>query len=56
MSQPPPTVTLDAKNLHVPDGLRLIARKMRGTDPKGADALEATANAFAAWRRENPRA
>ena len=46
-----PTITLDATDLHAPDALRLIARKVRGVDPRRADELERTAKTFETWRQ-----
>lgn len=46
-----PTVTLDARDLHAPEALKLIARKVRGVDPRRADELERTAKTFETWRQ-----
>lgn len=47
----PPAVTLDATDLHAPEALKLLARKVRGTDPRRADELERTAKQFETWRQ-----
>lgn len=47
----PPTITLDATDQHAPDALKLIARKVRGVDPRRADELERTAKQFETWRQ-----
>lgn len=48
----PPTITLDAsKDLHAPEALRLIARKIRNMQPEKADELEKTAKTFETWRQ-----
>lgn len=46
-----PAITLDAKDLYAPEALRLIARKVRGFDPRRADELERTAKTFETWRQ-----
>lgn len=45
-----PHVTLDAMDPHAPEALRLMARKHRPTNPAKAQELDASADAFAAWR------
>lgn len=47
----PPKITLDARDLHAPEALKLIARKVRGVDPRRADELERTARQFETWRQ-----
>ena len=46
-----PTIQLDALDLHAPEAIRLIARKVRGVDPARADELERTAKKFETWRQ-----
>lgn len=46
-----PTITLDATDLHAPEAIRLLARKVRGVDPRRADDLERTAKTFETWRQ-----
>lgn len=46
-----PTITLDAQDLHAPEAIRLLARKVRGVDPRRADELERTAKQFETWRQ-----
>lgn len=46
-----PTITLSARDLHAPEALRLLARKVRGVDPKRADELERIAKTFETWRQ-----
>lgn len=46
-----PTISLDARDLHAPEAIRLLARKVRGVDPRRADELERTAKTFETWRQ-----
>lgn len=50
----PPTITLDARDPHVPALLKQLAAKIRVMDPPRAETLDKTANDFAAWKRANP--
>lgn len=46
-----PEHTLTARDQHAAEALRLIARKIRSTDPDGADKLERKAKSFDTWRQ-----
>lgn len=46
-----PTYSLRADDLHAPEALKLLARKVRGVDPRRADELERTAKTFETWRQ-----
>lgn len=46
-----PEHRLTARDQHAAEALRLIARKIRSTDPDGADRLERKAKSFDTWRQ-----